>query len=129
MGNPKTVVEMVRAAKQEIENLTVEEAARELQNGEAVLVDIRESEERAQSGFIPEAIHVPRGMLEFYSDPASPVHRSEMVPDKRIILYCAGGARSALGVCTLQELGYTNVAHLEGGFAAWAAAGQPVEED
>ncbi|HXY46200.1 MAG TPA: rhodanese-like domain-containing protein [Acidimicrobiales bacterium] len=128
-GKAKTVAELVAAAKQGIENLTVEEVASELEEGNAVLVDIRESEERIQNGFIPGAVHLPRGMLEFYADPASPSYRSEIAPDKRVILHCAAGARSALGVRALQELGYTNVAHLEGGFRAWATGGQPVEKE
>ena len=93
-----------------------------------MLVDIRETEERAQSGFIPGAVHLPRGMLEFYADPTSPYHRSELQPDKRVILHCAGGGRSALAVHSLQELGYSNVAHLDGGIGAWAAAGHQVEK-
>ncbi len=62
-------------------------------------------------------------MLEFYADPASPYHRVEFEPERRVILHCAGGARSALGVVALQNLGFHNVAHLDGGFKAWVAAG------
>lgn len=69
------------------------------------------------------------GMLEFYADPSSPYYRDETAPDGRVILHCAAGGRSALAVRTLQELGYANVAHLDGGFGAWAAAGQPVEKE
>jgi rhodanese-related sulfurtransferase len=127
-GSGKTAAELVSAAKQGIENLTVDQVASELQDGNAVIVDVRETEERAQNGSIPGAVHLPRGMLEFYADPTSPYYRSEIAPDKRVILHCAAGGRSALAVRTLQDLGYTNVAHLEGGFGAWAAAGQPVEK-
>jgi rhodanese-related sulfurtransferase len=65
-------------------------------------------------------------MLEFYADPTSEDHRPEFDPTGRTILYCAGGARSALAVETLQQLGYTDVAHLEGGFTAWTGAGHDV---
>jgi rhodanese-related sulfurtransferase len=65
-------------------------------------------------------------MLEFYADPTSEDHRPEFDPNRRTILYCAGGARSALAVETLQQLGYTNVAHLEGGLSAWTSAGREV---
>ena len=124
----QTAAQMVAAAKASIENLDVDQVVSELEDGKAVIVDIRESEERLQNGFMPGAVHLPRGMLEFYADPTSPYHRQEIAPDKRVILHCASGGRSALAVRTLMELGYTNVAHLEGGFNAWAAAGQPVEE-
>lgn len=124
----KTAAELVARAKKDIENLSVEEVAAELASGKAVLVDIRESEERVQNGFIQEALHLPRGMLEFYADPTSPYHRSELQPDKRVILHCAGGGRSALAVHSLLELGYSNVAHLDGGIGAWTAAGHPVEK-
>ena len=127
-GNAKTAAELVSAAKQGIENLTVDQVASEVKDGKAVLVDLRETEERAQNGSIPGAVHLPRGMLEFYADPSSPYYRNEIGPGKRIILHCAAGGRSALAVRTLQELGYTNVAHLDGGFGAWATAGQPVDK-
>jgi rhodanese-related sulfurtransferase len=85
-------------------------------------VDLREPDEVANSGTIPGAVHAPRGMLEFYADPASPYHRAEFDPARRTILYCASGGRSALAVEALQQLGYGQVAHLDGGFKAWAAS-------
>lgn len=124
-----TAAEMVAAAKAAVDNLSVETVAKELEEGRAVLVDIRETEERVQHGCIPGAIHLPRGMLEFYADPSSPYHRAELEPAQRVILHCASGGRSALAVQTLQQLGYTDVAHLEGGIGAWAAAGNPVEKE
>ena len=125
----KTAAELVAAAKQGIENLTVDQVASEVKDGQAVLVDIRETEERVQNGSIPGAVHLPRGMLEFYADPSSPYYRSEIAPDRRVILHCAAGGRSALAVRALQELGYRNVGHLDGGFGAWAASGLPVEKE
>jgi rhodanese-related sulfurtransferase len=65
-------------------------------------------------------------LLEFYADPTNEDHLPEFHPNRRTILYCAGGARSALAVETLRQLGYTDVAHLEDGFTAWAAAGRDV---
>lgn len=124
----KTAAEMVAEAKQRIENLSVDEAASEVEGGEAVLVDLREPGERAQFGAIPGAVHAPRGMLEFYADPTSPYHRAELDPGRRVILHCASGGRSALAADTLRHMGYANVAHLEGGFAAWKDAGRPVED-
>src|SRR5262249_54489899 len=106
-----SVTQMVAEARQAIEHLTPEQAAAEIARGEAVPVALREPEERAQNGTIAGAVHAPRGMLEFYADPASPYHRPEFDPSRRTILYCASGGRSALAAVTLRQLGYTDVAH------------------
>jgi rhodanese-related sulfurtransferase len=121
----KTAVELVQEAKQRVQNLTVDQVATELAQDTVTLIDIREPTEQL-AGTIPGAIHAPRGMLEFYADPTSMYHRPEFDPKRRIILHCATGGRSALAADTLQHMGYTNVAHLDGGFKAWTAAGQPV---
>jgi rhodanese-related sulfurtransferase len=118
---------MVAEAKQRIENLTPDHVASELEGGGVLLVDLREAEERTGRGAIPGAVHAPRGLLEFYADPTNDYHRPQFEPKQRTILYCAGGARSALAVETLQQLGYTDVAHLEGGFTAWTRAGRDVD--
>jgi rhodanese-related sulfurtransferase len=122
----KTAAQMVQEAKARIENLSVDLVAAEIERGDAIVIDIREPHEREQ-GAIPGSISAPRGMLEFWADPASPYHRSEFDPARRIILSCASGGRSALAADTLQQMGYTKVAHLDGGFKAWAAAGRRVE--
>lgn len=123
----KTAAQMVQEAKQQVENLSVEQVAAELEGGDVLLVDLREPGEQ-QGGMIPGAVSAPRGMLEFWADPSSPSHRSEFDPSKRVILHCAAGGRSALAAVTLQQMGYENVAHLDGGYTAWAAAGQPVSQ-
>jgi len=123
----KTTMELVADAKGRIQNLTPDETARELENGEVVLVDLREPAELAEQGVIPGAIHAPRGMLEFYADPASAYHRKEFRPGARTILYCASGGRSALACDTLRGLGYDNLAHLDGGLKAWKEAGKPTQ--
>ncbi|HVE69387.1 MAG TPA: rhodanese-like domain-containing protein [Solirubrobacteraceae bacterium] len=122
----RTAAEMVAEAKGRVQNLGVEDVRRE-QEGGAVVVDLREPQER-EAGTIPGAVHAPRGMLEFYADPASPYHRAEFNPAARIVLHCASGGRSALAADTLQQMGYTNVAHLDGGFRAWKEAGQKVDQ-
>ena len=124
----KTAAAMVAEAKGRIENLPPQKVAEEIAGGDALLVDIRESEERAQHGAIKGAVHAPRGMLEFYADPASPYHRPEFEPGKRIILQCASGGRSALATDMLAKLGYERAAHLDGGFKAWKEQGLPVEK-
>lgn len=123
-----TAAEMVAAAKQRVENLDPEETRREVEEGDALLVDIREPGERAQNGYIDGAVEAPRGMLEFWADPTSPYHRQEFDPDKRIILHCASGGRSALAASMLEELGYQRVAHMDGGIKAWQEAGMPLEK-
>lgn len=119
-------MQRVADARRRVENLSVEETASEVDNG-ALLVDLRESEERREHGTIPGAVHMPRGMLEFYADPTLPYHRPELEAGRRIILHCASGGRSALAAELLMDMGYTNVAHMDGGITAWKAAGRPVE--
>ena len=121
--------QMVATAKAHIENLSPDQVARELRSGSATLIDIREEDERAARGRLPDTYHAPRGMLEFYADISSPYHRPEFDPDRRIILMCASGGRSALAAETLQRMGYRQVAHLDGGLDAWIAQGLPVERE
>lgn len=123
----KSASDLVAEAKTKVENLDVDAVEAELKSGNAVVIDLRESEELAATGRIPGSVHVPRGMLEFRADPTSPYHQDPIDPSKRIILHCASGGRSALAATTLRAMGYNNVAHLEGGFTAWKAAGKPVE--
>lgn len=120
--------QMVALAKAKIENLSPDQVAAEISNGSPTIIDIREEDERQETGSLAGAIHAPRGMLEFYADPDSPYHREEFDPDRRLILMCASGGRSALAVGTLQEMGFGNVAHLDGGINAWIAQGLPVEQ-
>ncbi len=123
----KTAAQLLQDAKSGIENLTPDQVAAEIAAGNALLVDVRDAPERSANGAIPGAIHASRGMLEFYADPSSPYHKAEFDPRKRVILHCASGGRSALAAQTLKTMGYANVAHLDGGFKAWQAAGKPVE--
>ena len=120
----KTASQLVAEAKATVENLNPDQVQAEVAAG-AVLVDVRDAGERA-GGVIPGAVHAARGMLEFYADPASPLHKPELDPNRRVILHCASGGRSALSATTLRQLGYTDVAHLDGGIKAWIAAGKPV---
>jgi rhodanese-related sulfurtransferase len=123
----QTAAGMVAEAKGQIENQSPEQVAREVEAGDALLIDLREPNERAENGAIPGAVSAPREMLEFWADPTSPYHRPEFDPGRRIILHCASGGRSALGAQTLQQMGYGNVAHLDGGLKAWQESGKPVE--
>ena len=118
--------DMVAKAKERIENLTVGQVAIEIETGDVLLVDLREQNERDLHGVIPGSIHAPRGMLEFWADPTFSLHRPEFDPNRRVILHCAAGMRSALAADTLQQMGYRSVAHMLGGFEAWKAEGQPI---
>ena len=123
----KTANDFVKEAKAEIENLSPEQVKEELDGG-ATLIDIREAEELESNGKIAGSTHAPRGMLEWYADENLPnYHKAEFDKDKRIILHCAGGGRSALATKTLKEMGYKNIAHLDGGIAAWKDAGFSTE--
>jgi len=122
----KTAAQLVAEAKARISNLTVEQVASQIETEKVVLVDLREPGELAEQGAIAGAVHAPRGMLEFYADPASPYHRRELDPSARTIVYCASGGRSALACDLLGQLGYADVANLDGGLKAWKAAGRPV---
>ena len=121
----KTVGQMVEAAKQRIENLSNEQLKAEMARGDVQVLDIRDVRERQKLGYIPGSLHVPRGMLEFWLDPTSQYYSGKVDPEKRIVLHCAGGHRSALAADVLREMGFPNVAHLEPGFNGWAEAGCP----
>ncbi|WP_117213201.1 rhodanese-like domain-containing protein [Allorhizocola rhizosphaerae] len=120
-----TAAELVASAKSRVESLTPDQVAGEAAQG-AIVIDLREPMELRNDGMIAGAVHAPRGMLEFWADPNSQYHREEFQPAQRTILYCASGGRSALAAATLFELGYTDVAHLDGGIKAWKQAGCPV---
>lgn len=123
----KSAADLVKEAKQGIENLTPAQVQQELAKGNTVLIDIREREELTQNGKIPGSVHAPRGMIEFYADASLPYHKPEFDKNKRLILHCASGGRSALAVQTLKQMGFQHIAHLDGGIKSWKEAGLPVE--
>jgi rhodanese-related sulfurtransferase len=125
----KTVGQMVDDAKTRIENLSIEQLEAEMKRAEVQVLDIRDVRERKKLGFIPGSMHVPRGMLEFWLDPTSHYYSGKVDPEKRIIVYCAGGQRSALAADVLKSMGFPSVAHLEVGFNGWVEAGRPVEKE
>jgi rhodanese-related sulfurtransferase len=123
----KTIGQLVAEAKTRIENVTTDQLRKEMQKGGVQVLDIRDVRERQKLGWIPGSLHVPRGMLEFWLDPTSPYYSGKVDPEKRIILYCAGGGRSVLAADVLREMGFPNVANFETGFNSWKAAGLPIE--
>lgn len=117
----KTFKDMIEEARQRIEEVTVEEVLDRIEKKEPfALVDVREDGEWTQ-GHLPGAIHVGRGVLERDAPEALPSK------DAPIVLYCGGGARSALAADVLQQLGYTKVESMAGGFSTWREMGLPLE--
>ena len=125
-----TASDLVAAAEQEVETLTVEDAiARHAAgHGDTVFVDLRDIRELWREGKVPGAFHSPRGMLEFWVDPQSEYHRDIFSSGKTFVFYCRGGQRSALAAKAVQDMGLSPVAHVGGGFTAWKDAGGPSEE-
>jgi rhodanese-related sulfurtransferase len=126
-GRP-TASGWVHEAKARIEELSVQQLQAEIEAGDVTLIDIRDIRELWERGAIPGAKSMPRGMLEFWFDPASRYYRGGLDYDERYVVYCAGGGRSALATDMLNQLGYTNVAHLTVGFNGWKEAGGAVED-
>ena len=121
----RDVREMVAEANAEVETLTAVEAIAALDDADTVFVDVRERDEHA-AGCVPGAVHVPRGLLEFAADPASPLHKAALSSGARLVVYCASGGRSALAAKTLKDMGIGRVANLLGGIAAWRKNAGPL---
>jgi rhodanese-related sulfurtransferase len=121
------VKELVERAKAEIKEYSAAEAIALASDPNVLLVDIRDPRELERDGKVPGAFHAPRGMVEFWIDPASPYYKPVFGEEKTFVFFCAGGLRSALTTKTVQDMGLRPVAHIVGGFGAWKAAGGPVE--
>lgn len=124
----KTSRQLVEEAEAVIETLPVERAIALLGEARVQFVDLREKGELRRDGEIPGAVHAPRGMLEFWADPESPYFKPDLSEDKKLVLFCAAGWRSALATRALQEMGRENICHIAGGFGAWCKAGGPVKD-
>ena len=117
----KTIQSLVSEAANEIKTIDADEAYKMLQSKNCNLIDIRESNELENTGRVEGASHIPRGMLEIYLDPNSPVFQNGQIDqNKEFVLFCAGGVRSALAVKSLKEMGYKKISHIEGGFGSIA---------
>ena len=119
---------LVDDASTRIRTLSVTEAAAKLDDPSVLFVDLRDLRELEREGMVPGAFHATRGMLEFWVDPESPYYKPVFGEGRELVLYCGGGWRSALAADTLATMGFTTdeVAHIDGGFAAWKAADLPV---
>jgi rhodanese-related sulfurtransferase len=126
MAAPITADELLAEARRELERVTPAEAASAVSAG-AVLVDIRAEHQRRRDGLVPGAVFVPRNVLEWRCDPASP-SRDERVSDRalHLIVMCDEGYQSSLAAANLRRLGFESATDLVGGFQAWRAAGLPV---
>ena len=123
----KTVQAMLADAEAVVPRISPEEAKGLLGRTDVLFLDVREPAEVAASGKVPGALAVPRGLVEFRADPASPLHDAAFDRAKTVVAYCASGGRSALVGKTLKEMGYANVKNL-GGFKGWLDAGGEVEK-
>ncbi len=119
--------QLVDQAMAEVTTYSVAQARAKVGDPAAQMVDIRDIRELTE-GTIPGALHAPRGMLEFWVDPASPYHKPAFADEgKEYVLFCGLGWRSALAAKALQDMGMRNVAHIEGGWTEWVKAGAPTE--
>ena len=125
--NIKSSKELVDKANKSIKILSAEEVKKAYDKNEATLIDVRDIRELWKEGTIKDAIHIPRGMLEFWMDPQSPYYREKKLGNiKNIVLFCALGFRSALATKTLKEMGFNNVVNVSGGFDSLKKAGLPI---
>ena len=125
--NIKSSQVLVEEAKKSIETLSSEDVKKLYDQGEITLIDVRDIREIWKEGTIEHSKHIPRGMLEFWLDPQSSYYNSNKIKDiKKMVLFCALGFRSALATKSLNEMGFKNVAHVEGGFDALKNAGMKV---
>lgn len=121
----KTFLQLLEQANSEIKQISCSELNQEIGSDNLVLVDVRSKEVIQADGMIEGSINIPRGMLEFHADQRedNPFRRTELNPNKKIVLYCGAGGQSSLSSKTLQDMGFTNVYNLTGGTKAWVEAG------
>ena len=125
----RNITDWVDGLRAKVPTMTATELDARRQRGESLtVIDLRELQERIDKGAIPDSHHVPRGMLEFWADPAMGYHRDYFVESAEYVVYCAGGSRSVLAALALIEMGYGKVWHLDKGFGGWDAADLPVED-
>lgn len=119
---------LVDEAMEEVKTYSVADVQARLADPAVQIVDIRDPRELERGGTVTGALHAPRGMLEFWVDPASPYFKPVFADESReFILFCGAGWRSALATKTLQDMGMRNVAHIDGGYAEWVKQGAPTE--
>ena len=117
--NIKSSSQLVAQALKEIKTINTDEAFQIVQDNNCNLIDIRDVRELEKEGRVENSHHIPRGLLEFWLDPNSPYfQQGKLDQNKEMVLFCAGGLRSALAAKSLKDMGFKKVSHIEGGFAA-----------
>ena len=115
----KSIQTLFSEAMQEIKTINADEALKMVEENNCNLIDIREGNELESTGKVENSVHIPRGKLEIYLDPNSAMFQQGVLDqNKEIVLFCAGGVRSALAVKALKNMGYEKISHIEGGFGA-----------
>ena len=115
----KSIQTLVSEAMQEIKTINADEALKMVQDNNRNLIDIRDARELENSGSVENSVHISRGMLEIYMDPSSALFKQGVLDqNKEMVLFCAGGVRSALAVKALKDMGYKKISHIEGGFGS-----------
>lgn len=117
---------LVDEANARVRSYSVAEAIAKHGDPKVQFVDVRDARELEREGVIPGAFPAPRGMIEFWVDPDSPYFKPVFGEDREFVFFCSLGWRSALATRTVQDMGLANVAHIDGGFTGWKAAGGPV---
>mgnify|MGYP001294851094 FL=1 len=117
--NIKSLQTLVAEAMDEIKTINADEAFKMVKENNCNLIDIREARELEKTGNVENSVHISRGMMEIFLDPNSAFFKQgKLDQNKEMVLFCAGGVRSALAVKTLHNMGYEKVSHIEGGFGA-----------
>jgi rhodanese-related sulfurtransferase len=117
--NVKSIQTLVSEALQEIKTINADEALKMIEDNNCNLIDIRDAHELENTGKVENSVHIPRGMLEIYLDPNSALFQQGVLDQsKEMVLFCAGGVRSALAVKSLKNMGYEKISHIEGGFGS-----------
>ena len=117
--NVKSIQTLVSEAMQEIKTINADEALKMVEENNCNLIDIREGNELESTGKVEHSVHIPRGKLEIFLDPNSALFQQGVLDqNKEMVLFCAGGVRSALAVKALKNMGYEKISHIEGGFGS-----------
>ena len=124
----KSSQKLVSEALEEIKTISPQEALQKSDNQKCNLIDIRDIRELQKEGRVLNSVHIPRGMLEFWLDPESAYFKDGKLDlEKEMVLFCAGGLRSALAAKSLQDMGFENVSHIDGGFSLMKNSGFKIE--
>lgn len=127
--NIKSPQTLVSEANKDIKTISAEEALKLSKDNKCNLIDLREEGELRNNGSVENSTHIPRGLLEFSLHSNSPLVQNKIVDtDKDIVLFCAAGGRSALATKTLNDMGFKNVSHIEGGFGAMQHEGFKIKK-